>query len=379
MKLTIIRSLSELQPETHRWNQLWQASLAHLPTCQAQPLIQFVNKFHPHDQFAALIVEDDGRWVGALPLIIRRKFSLAIAELPNNEWIQCGDLLVATDVDQDAVTGVLAQGLKDIECQLFNFDWTHLQRASWQLFLGKLKKHKHASLVSEGFSVGRINCQPSWQKFQQGLSKSFRKSINKNLRRLESMGEVRMDKHNSTGSLELAASMQTAFDIEHRSWKGQAKTSIRAHELETFFSTVADQLAVDHHCELRILKVDEQPIAFELGFFAKGVYVSHKIGFDPEYARFGPGQLLTWMTLKQLHERGECEWVDTVGELSEATAKWCDCKFRRQRIRFAPPGIVGSFLIRTMDLLRKLKSTNRPSSEPVRLPEQVTQPASVSR
>ena len=42
-------------------------------------------------------------------------------------------------------------------------------------------------------------------------------------------------------------------------------------------------------------------LAFVYGFRAKGVYFAHKIGYDPRFAAFSPGQLLFYHILEQLH------------------------------------------------------------------------------
>ncbi len=46
--------------------------------------------------------------------------------------------------------------------------------------------------------------------------------------------------------------------------------------------------------EVQFLKLDDRAIAFEIGFRSHGTYYSCKIGFDPEFSKFSPGQIITY-------------------------------------------------------------------------------------
>ena len=45
--------------------------------------------------------------------------------------------------------------------------------------------------------------------------------------------------------------------------------------------------------EVQFLKLEDRAIAFEIGFRSHGTYYSYKIGFDPEFSKFSPGQIIT--------------------------------------------------------------------------------------
>ena len=83
--------------------------------------------------------------------------------------------------------------------------------------------------------------------------------------------------------------------------------------------------------EVQFLKLDDRAIAFEIGFRSHGTYYSCKIGFAPEFSKFSPGQIITHFQLQHWFLNDEIQRVDTFGELSEATSKWCDETIRRYR------------------------------------------------
>jgi CelD/BcsL family acetyltransferase involved in cellulose biosynthesis len=55
---------------------------------------------------------------------------------------------------------------------------------------------------------------------------------------------------------------------------------------------VAEWAAGQGWLRLWFLRLDGTPIAFAYGLEHDGVYFSLKVGFDPGYARFGPGIVL---------------------------------------------------------------------------------------
>ena len=67
---------------------------ATLPTARAELIAQWVERFAPLAGFRALVVEDQGQWVAALPLVERRVARVLTAgTLPANPWSPGGTLL----------------------------------------------------------------------------------------------------------------------------------------------------------------------------------------------------------------------------------------------------------------------------------------------
>ena len=84
---------------------------------------------------------------------------------------------------------------------------------------------------------------------------------------------------------------------------------------------------------LVFLEHNGRAVTFELGHVAKGVYFSTKVGYDPAYAAYTPGQLLRLLWLRQLQSTGrigvaEVHTVDFWGPLVDATAKWSNQQYR---------------------------------------------------
>jgi len=87
--------------------------------------------------------------------------------------------------------------------------------------------------------------------------------------------------------------------------------------------------------EIQFLQLDGKILAFEIGFRSHRTYYSCKIGFDAAFSKFSPGQLLTYFQLRNWFAGNEIDRVDTIGELSQATGKWCDQTLSRCRYTVA--------------------------------------------
>ena len=80
-----------------------------------------------------------------------------------------------------------------------------------------------------------------------------------------------------------------------------------------FFLAQAEQLAQWGQLEIATLELEGHLLATLYGFSAKGVYYAHKIGYDPRFAHFSPGQVMFWNILERLHADGRWQAVDCLG------------------------------------------------------------------
>ena len=119
--------------------------------------------------------------------------------------------------------------------------------------------------------------------------------------------------------------------------------------------------------DLWLLKLDGKTIAFEYCHFAKGVCLSHKISFDPNWERFSPGRLLRYFQLQQYHDDPTCRELDTLGVLCEAKAKWITRRYRCSRLYLAVGRGLPSWTIagwKGLRAIRKLRGTDAPLVPP---------------
>ena len=70
----------------------------------------------------------------------------------------------------------------------------------------------------------------------------------------------------------------------------------------------------------------------------KGTYYSYKVGYDPQYASFGPGHLLRRFLLEELCGEAGMKQVDFYGPLNEALACWATGRYPLGQLVVAAAG-----------------------------------------
>lgn len=299
-------------------------------------------KFAPENAWEDLeSALDGGRGNLTLPLVNTSSFDdltglakqgrslFTTKSLPNNCWMKAGDLLQEgssrklSESEQAFLYGGIAEEFCDQKSQILEFSWVH-QNERWQLLMEELRRRSCYVQREVMFESAFIDINDSWDQYEKSLSKSHRKSIRKCWKNLEKSGKVEFVRSNQFQSKEtLKQNLNQAFQIAHRGWKGDAGTSVLSHPgMIEFFTDVGWELALENQFELLLLKVDDRPIAFEVGYKAGRVFYSHKIGYDQKYKQFGPGQLLLHRQLEMWYQNQEIDYIDTMGIVSEATMKW---------------------------------------------------------
>src|SRR5205823_1941423 len=122
---------------------------------------------------------------------------------------------------------------------------------------------------------------------------------------------------------EVREHLARGFEVEDRSWKGLAGSSVlKSAGMLDFYRREAEQLAACGQLELVFLEHQGQPIAFDYGWNSKGIHSLAKIGYDEAYARVGPGQLMIMGLLERLHADPARRALDFWGPLMSWHESW---------------------------------------------------------
>ncbi|MHC4177343.1 MAG: GNAT family N-acetyltransferase, partial [Planctomycetota bacterium] len=302
-RLVHIASVDQLRAAAPAWDDLWQRSQSTLPTLRAGPVAQWLGQFAPRADFHALAVEDQGQWVAALPLVGRRIARLIDAgALPLNEWSSNGDLLLDTTAETDAALDVLVAATAQLPWQLSWLEEVAIDAPRWKAFAAALARARVAAHFQEQLQMGRIEIDHDWEAYRRGWSRKHRQQMARHARRLAGRGDVQLKVLSQLSPEEVEGWVRRGFEVEDRSWKGAVGTSVlRTPGMFTFFTRQAEQLARWGQLELVFLECGGHAVAFSYGLAAKGVYHSLKVGYDPEYARYSPGQLLRYYLYRSLY------------------------------------------------------------------------------
>jgi CelD/BcsL family acetyltransferase involved in cellulose biosynthesis len=187
-------------------------------------------------------------------------------------------------------------------------------------------------------------------------------------RRAEEAGGVELQVHNARPGQDLELLVRRGFEVEHRSWKGAAGSSVLSEPgMLEYYCEQARRLGKSGQVELAFLEHRGQPIAFEYGLAARGTYYSYKVGYDPEFSDWKPGQLLRMKLLKWFHADPSRRLFDFVGPLTDATARWSTKAEPVGRLVVGSPSLVGRTLAsgyRLWTRRRRLSGRAKQKDEP---------------
>jgi CelD/BcsL family acetyltransferase involved in cellulose biosynthesis len=130
-----------------------------------------------------------------------------------------------------------------------------------------------------------------WEAYWRSRSGKQRRGIKRSRKRLEDRGKVSLEVVDGTDRLE--ERLEEAFEIEASGWKGEHGTAIISQpETRRFYEDVARWAAGRGILRLATLRVDGRAVAMHLSLETGGRYYLLKPGFDPQFAKQGPGKLL---------------------------------------------------------------------------------------
>jgi CelD/BcsL family acetyltransferase involved in cellulose biosynthesis len=173
----------------------------------------------------------------------------------------------------------------------------------------------------------------------QGIEGRMHRRFRGHLRRLErALGGVELERI----AVFDRAALRELLRLEASSWKGQTPASIACGDrLVAFYAATARVFARRGQLTLAFLRARGLRIA---GCFAlEGAETFHllKVAHDPEYARFGPGQLLVRETALDAERRGLARY-ELLGQDAAYKMKWTDNVRSHVEIRVYTPSLRGS-------------------------------------
>lgn len=145
--------------------------------------------------------------------------------------------------------------------------------------------------------------QGSWEDYYATLDRKHRSNLRNRWKRLSAEGQVELEVIDKTADLKKA--LADGFSLEAAAWKGKAGTAISSRpEVEKFYTRLACRTASRGWLRLAFLTLNRRRIAFQYTMaYGEKLYLL-KPGYDPDYARYAPSQLLCEQVLRLAFEEG---------------------------------------------------------------------------
>jgi CelD/BcsL family acetyltransferase involved in cellulose biosynthesis len=121
---------------------------------------------------------------------------------------------------------------------------------------------------------------------------------------------------------EVDAALDCAFEIEQRSWKGQAGTALAQDQLrQRFYRRYCRTAARSGALRVALLRFGAHVVAMQLAVEQSDAIWLLKIGYDAEFAAASPGQILMFEMLERAAEQG-LERYEFLGTAKPWTRMW---------------------------------------------------------
>jgi CelD/BcsL family acetyltransferase involved in cellulose biosynthesis len=171
-----------------------------------------------------------------------------------------------------------------------------------------------------------------------GIEQRIHRRFRGDMRRLErQMGGVELER---VVTFDRRA-IEDVLRLEAAGWKGSAGTAIACNaELARFYTAIARVFARRGGLSIAFLRMRGVRIAAQFALEDATTRYLMKVGYDPAYAHFGPGQLLVRETASDAARRGLLRY-DMMGQATPWKTKWTDLVRPHVQVRIYAPSALG--------------------------------------
>jgi CelD/BcsL family acetyltransferase involved in cellulose biosynthesis len=235
-------------------------------------------------RLAVHVAHEDGRLTGALPLFVQRRFGLRVAHVIGKDAAALSDALVARHADPATVDLLMERAAGDADlADVFGL-------AADSALARRLRLIQRAEAPVLDIAEG-------WDAVYRRRTSGKRRSLHRRRRRqLQELGEVTFAVARRPD--ELAAALEEAFRLHEARWRDRPEASGFATAAgRRFHRSALRALASADVARIALLGVGGRAVACNYFFVLGDRMYFHELAFDPEFARWSPGQVTTLDTL----------------------------------------------------------------------------------
>jgi CelD/BcsL family acetyltransferase involved in cellulose biosynthesis len=273
-----------------------------------------------------------GRLVGILPLRRRR----ATFSSPTNAHTPAFGVLVE---DQEAAVE-LGRALVERGAARIVLEDVDARAAALQALLQPALERGYQLLETTMQHSPYLPLDGDVADFERRLSAKRRSNLRRVRRRLESRGELALEVLD--GSERLDQLLAEGFKVEGAAWKDARGSSILARaDTRDFYTAVARWAVRRGSLRVAFLRLDGDPIAFDLCLEDERAHYLLKTGYNPDYRSEAPGMLMRFEMIRRAYALG-IECYEFLGADQPWKLEWTDRCHRRARVRAYGPSAAGA-------------------------------------
>lgn len=167
-----------------------------------------------------------------------------------------------------------------------------------------------------------FSTEGDWDSFLAGKSKSFRYALKRKENKLRKAGDLDIEWYSKGG--DASALLDDILTVESESWKKDSDMAISEKDFEReYYKLLLPFLMERDWMYANVLKLDGQPIAYNLCYSVNGKIGQLKTSFDNAFRSLSPGIVMYKETIKRAFELGASEF-DFLGDAMPHKLEWTD-------------------------------------------------------
>ena len=294
-----------------QWDELARNGLDNNPFYARSYVLAGLNTIDRASGLRAVVIQsrDRSQLLGIFPFRYKR-FPLPRAVAATNLYQFCGQPLIS----KEHADVVIAAWVDAIKTRRIPRRWSfpHLDLSS------HFAKRLNLLAVDEALRcLPLVNYQRARlartsrdfaEHLSSAVSKSRVKDIQRTLRRLEGLGELRFER--ATEPALVAQRIEQFLAVEHAGWKGKASTSFLADPEHARF---ARQAFCPHQglTSVDSLLLDGEPIALSVNIRSGDTIFTPKCAYDETYRKYSPGLALEYLVVEAFYGSDDCRDMDS--------------------------------------------------------------------
>jgi CelD/BcsL family acetyltransferase involved in cellulose biosynthesis len=160
--------------------------------------------------------------------------------------------------------------------------------------------------------VPLIDLPATWDEYFAGRTSKFRNNIRRAEKLAAKRGELTLQRHRPRSAAQGDGDPNWALyevceELSRRSWQGSSQdgTTLCHEEVRPFLREMHEVASRAGASDMAVLRLDGQPIAFSYNYHYRGYLNGLRVGFDQEFSKIAPGNLLYLHVIRDGIKRGD--------------------------------------------------------------------------
>jgi len=301
MKVECIRDPESLEELKDAWNELLFSSKQNCIFLTHEWISSWWKCFSEDNSLEIQIFKDEkGSLAGIAPFMIKNKILRFIASQEVSDYC---DVITHNERREEFHENLLSYFKKnypDVE----KIELMNIKSSSPTLsFLPRLAhEHGYSSSCNETEVAPLLELPSSYDDYLASLSKKNRHELQRKLRRMESLGGVKITRIADTKQLQ--SSLVKFIDL-HKEGSPSKEKFWGKKGMSDFFQEIASRFSLQKWVELNLLFYEDSIMAGLLNFSYSDQILFYNVAFDKDFARYSPGLFLFNHCIKEAISEGK--------------------------------------------------------------------------